>query len=106
VAITNFSVGQSLWYVPERRPGYSVTVTRIGSKWAYLSNGERASKSGRVDGGVYSSPGDVYESEAVYNQELARQEAWKRLYGQLSYSPPPKASLWQIEELSDLWFGN
>jgi hypothetical protein len=78
--IKPIEVGQELYYVPRdgRQKPYSVTVTKVGRKWAETSSrGLRFGVSDFiVDGGNYSSPGRVYLSEADWIVERDRRAAW------------------------------
>lgn len=76
------TVGQKLWYVPDRRTGYYVTVTKIARKWASVSNMcSRADMTNgwpmRADGGQYSSPGVYYQSPEAYEEDLRLTKLWQ-----------------------------
>lgn len=77
--MSEYSVGQPLWYVPTIRRGdqKEVTITQVGRKWLTLSNGERASIDGLVvDGGGYSTPAWCYVSREEYEAEQTLNAAW------------------------------
>lgn len=84
-------VGDTFWFVGAQRFNTSgpVTVTKVGRKWCTLSNGHRFDKTDKywrqVDGGEYSSPGTLYDSEQHYNDrvEFARlvSEIHQKTYG-------------------------
>lgn len=52
--------------------GSEEVIVRVGRKWAYIEKGYRFDDSGYMDGGEYSSPGKVWESEAEYDKWCAR----------------------------------
>lgn len=65
-------IGQELFWVGSQRhsPNGIVTVTKVGRKWATLSNDHRIDlETHRADGGGYQSPGRTYPSEAAYVAE-------------------------------------
>lgn len=69
-------VGQELFWVGAGRHSLNltVTVTKVGRKWATLSNFRRVSIETFVaDGGQYSPPGKAYSSKATYDAELKRE---------------------------------
>jgi hypothetical protein len=74
----------------------------MGRKWATLSDnaGRFDVLTGDLDGGKYSSPGRVYPSRAVYEQEKALQEAWNKLQDRVyrSYHPPKSLTLEDIQQ--------
>jgi hypothetical protein len=77
-------VGQILWFVPNRnylgKPRH-VEVTKIGSKWATLENGERIGINDLcVDGHGYGSPGRCYLSQQAYEIERETRAMWFKLY--------------------------
>lgn len=74
--------GKSLWWVASNnaKTQCAVTVTKVGRKWATLSNGNRIDIGTLVaDGGQYVSPGQCYESQQVYEQAMALHLAWQKL---------------------------
>lgn len=79
--------GQSLWWVgsDNAKTQRAVTITKIGRKWATLSNGHRIDiESMAVDGGGYNPPGECYESQQAYEQAIALIVAWQKLTRDLS----------------------
>jgi hypothetical protein len=79
------TIGQKLWFVPDRRSGMAreVTVSKIGRKWASLDTwGDlRIDVSTlQADGRGYSSPGRCYFSHAAWEAEVALDAAWTALW--------------------------
>ncbi|MDB5437965.1 MAG: hypothetical protein JWM33_392 [Caulobacteraceae bacterium] len=76
------SVGQTLFYVPERsrwaKPR-DVTVEKVGRKWATLADnaGRIDVKTLRMDGGGFHSPGDCYLSRAEWEESVQLDDAWR-----------------------------
>ncbi len=73
--------GQSLWWVgsDNAKTQRAVSITKIGRKWATLSNGHRIDiESMAVDGGGYNPPGECYESQQAYEQAIALLVAWQK----------------------------
>ena len=74
-------VGQKLWFVSRYSwsrmtevKGYSVTITKVGRKYAHLDNRNRIFLDNLVvDGGQYSSPGECHLSEQDYLATIERQ---------------------------------
>ena len=107
----NYQVGDTVYVVPGRGFGRpcDATVTKIARKWAYLDIHKfgRAAvrfnpKSGCVDGRGYSSPGQVYPSQKVYDDHIARQEKWWGLCAMMRerVSPPDHLSADDINEIA------
>ncbi len=81
MAVIQVTEGQSLWLVASdnAKTQRAVTVTKVGRKWATLSNGQRIDiETLAVDGGQYVSPGQCYESQHVYEQAMALHIAWQK----------------------------
>jgi len=77
------TVGQELYFVPTRSgtSPYSVTVKKVGRKWAELNDRHRIDiETLYADGGKYISPGRCWLSRAEYDAEIDRQAAWKELF--------------------------
>tara|TARA_R110000868_G_scaffold236522_2_gene490554 strand:- start:679 stop:1029 length:351 start_codon:yes stop_codon:yes gene_type:complete len=100
-------VGDMLWMVESRRGGLNggrtVTVTKIGRKWATLDFPSWRPyridmETWRVDGGEYSSPARCYASEEVFQQTVRLDASWRRLVERLPYSPPPGIDQAWIDE--------
>jgi hypothetical protein len=93
-----YEVGQALVYVPEdkRRGGPEpVLVTKVARKWiSFAAEGRRLENrfdraTGRVDGGGYSSPGNIYRSMEAYREELGRDQALLELRERLDWRSGP-----------------
>jgi hypothetical protein len=75
----NYTVGQTLWYVPNRGQPFEVTIANVGRKWLTidLRRPMRVDKTTlNADGGQYSSPGTCYLSESAYRDERELSKAW------------------------------
>ena len=56
--MSEFNVGQTLYYVRDYRPGRLVTIEKVGRKWLTIDIGIRVDKETLyVDSGCYA-PGD------------------------------------------------
>lgn len=79
--MSELTVGQKLWLVPQRGYGVprEVTVAKIGRKWATL-DGWRESRIDKetlwMDGGVYTSPGRCYLSREEWEESQRLSGAW------------------------------
>lgn len=75
--------GQILWYVgryDRYTKGHSVTITKVGRKWAETSIRKRINiETMEADGGQYASPGCCYESKEAYEQMIALNKEWRDL---------------------------
>ena len=84
------SIGQTLYWVSAqylREQPKEVTVTKIGRKWAYLSNNQRIDTENLiVDGGDYIPSGSVYLSKEEYDRLRDISAAWSKLRMDLQYS--------------------
>lgn len=103
----NLFVGQKLWWVPSNRHGSNreVGVTKVGRKWAQLSNHHRIDVQTLVaDAGEFSSPGTCYRDQAEYEAAAALERAWSRLRQDISlaYQRPEQVSLENIEAARSL----
>ena len=101
---TDLSVGQKLWFVPDRHFGQprEVTVLKIGRKWAAISErGDRIDiETLVVDGKGYSSPGRCYRSREGYETIAAANAAWDALMRDLrnTYQRPRGLTVEDIEQ--------
>ena len=81
------SVGLPLWWVPaiSSAPARTVTVRKIGRKWAELDNSQRIDiNTWQADGRGYPSPGTCYASEDEFRARVELEEAWaEKLIGVL-----------------------
>ena len=107
------TVGQKLWWVSDRyrntRELLEVEVTKVGRKWADISNRYRVNvQTLETIGKGYSSPGKCYLSKNEYLSEAKTIEAWLSLHGKLSrtYTPPHGVTIETIETVKRLLFGN
>lgn len=79
-------VCSGLWAKP-----CELVVCAIGRKWVSLRYPDSPVSRYRVeigsveiDGGEYSSPGRVYESEAAYREEQELRQAWDKFAGHIA----------------------
>ena len=77
--MTNLKIGQHLWFVPSQysncRDCQDVNIESIGRRWVYVSDGrfdlsKMVGGKAALDGGQYSSPGYVYLSRNLHDQEV------------------------------------
>ena len=111
--------GDQLYYVPAYRrdgSGYDIVVTKVGRKWAGFRRPSALSlrDEGRfdistfaVDGGGFSSPGNIYRSEDDYREFLNMERRWSNVArGLRSIYRRPKhitsADMDKIEEIFHL----
>ncbi|MFS0736909.1 hypothetical protein ABC347_07655 [Sphingomonas sp. 1P06PA] len=76
------TVGQKLWFVPFQPRHMSpseITIRKIGRKWVYADRMRINPETLEVDGGGYTSPGSCWLSEADWQANTMRSEAWDRL---------------------------
>lgn len=104
--------GDKVFFVPNRysseKPRH-VTVDKVGTRWVHVLSGYSGMrfdlKTGEVDGGVYSSPGQIWLTEQEYLDECALDRRWyavakffdNHLYQRPESITPEKLS--QIEEI-------
>ena len=110
--IPEFEVGQGLFYVSNssRNPNFSVTITKMGRKWAEITQVGRsrsdarfefkAERWNRVDGGDYSSPGTLYLSEQDYEDKVKANKIGFLVGKKLQCSSP--YSLQTMEKVAEL----
>ncbi len=85
---------------------YQMRVIRVGRVWAELQRDEGVMSyrmslaTWQLDGQGYSSPGSVYESEAVYREGAALKAAWQklRLGASDTRQPPPGVTIEHIQQ--------
>lgn len=103
-----YKVGQTLWYYPSHyansRKGFEVTVESVGRKWVRLSSGMRVEKSSRVvDGGEYSSPGELWLDEEEHQKHQELSSTWRAFLAGMSWHQLPKGlTLEKIEAMKKL----
>jgi hypothetical protein len=92
--MSDFQVGQKLWYVPSRRHSQPewVTIEKVGRKW--LSVGGRLrldAETLHADAGGHSSPGRAYVSEEAHAAAVRIAQKWREFNTEVSRSwHPPK----------------
>jgi hypothetical protein len=68
-------------------------VTKVGRKWVTFKEGWAEDRfdmeTGRIDGGHYTSPGDVYPSREAYDEKVTKHRRWEHL-AMLTRGNPPK----------------
>ncbi|MBI2725416.1 MAG: hypothetical protein HYX42_04120 [Polaromonas sp.] len=101
----NLTVGQELYWVGAQ--SYSknqpVTVTKVGRKWATLSNSYRIDIHTHIaDGGSYSSPGSCYPNEAAYVAEQLANAAFSKLKNSMGWAPRDGVKIRDIYEAARL----
>lgn len=105
-----FYVGQTVFLRyrderPHKRNGvdlFEAKITKVGRKWADLdgTHGRFNMDTMRMDGGQYSSPGDVFYSRELYEETVLRNELWGRLKAITSpYTCPEHLSLEDVRWL-------
>lgn len=78
--------GDKLYFVSSHRhvPSGDVTVTKVGRKWVYLSNGERINPETLwADGKGYGSPGRCHASKEAHDAAVSLEKAWSSLLFEL-----------------------
>jgi len=90
-----WKVGQKVFVVivlnqKEPNSGYE-TITKVGRKWVTCGEGWRerrfCRKTKLIDGGEYSSPGEIYNSEDDYRAENEAKFYQRNLKVKMGYSP-------------------
>jgi len=101
------SVGQTLWFVPSHSwngQPCSVTVQRIGRRWAYITGGSGNDRIDietlALDGRGYSSPGRCWRWRGAWEHEEKRRAAWRELVSRLSHHPPDHLTLDDIKKIA------
>ncbi len=106
MAVIQVTEGMSLWWVGSnnRKTQEEVTVTKVGRKWATLSNGLRIDiETLAADGGQYVSPGQCYESRQVYEQAIALHIAWQKFRADVrDMQRPAHMTIEKIAEIRSL----
>ena len=104
-------VGQVVWVEIERdrKPaGEEATVTKVGRKWADVSGGHGRRfdiETWDLDGGRYSSPGNVYPCRDDREKELAIIAAWRSFANaaeRYRYTAPPNVTIGAIQQAAEL----
>lgn len=99
--MTEFHIGQQLYFVPEQawRHARFVTVEKIGRQYLTFSDGIRADKA-TLRTKEYS--GRVYLSQEEYDQQRALDRAYSMLAHQVTGRPEPGVTLADIAEVRRL----
>jgi hypothetical protein len=85
------------------------TVSKIGRRWITLDDsGHKPTRfdaeTHYIDGGAYSSPGKVYESEAEYRDTTLTEKMWKDLRSRMPWTAPEHFTPDDIEKISaSIW---
>ena len=101
-------VGMAIFVVPagnHRGKPYTVTITKIGRKWAELGlyNYRMDMTTWRLDGGGYLSPGTCYPSEQTYIEEVELSRMWDSFVSNLSrWYPPSSVTVEAIKQAEKL----
>jgi hypothetical protein len=108
VSKPKLKAGDAVWFVPREKyngPPRELTVTKVGRKWATLGEGWRSMRADLVtwdvDGGEYSSPGQLYALEDEWQTEKKLEEHWSVFLRWVSrrYRRPKHLTATQIEEV-------
>lgn len=109
--MTEFNVGQTLYYVPERGNNRLITIEKVGRVWMTSSNLGRMrinKKTLCIDGGEYASPGKCWISESDYHQHNELSSAWQDLRYRMEnyrYTLPDEITVDKIRQAVSLLFG-
>lgn len=100
-----YQVGDKFWYVPRNiwAPQREVTVASVGRKWIHFYCSMRAEiDTLEVDGGEYSPPGSLFESEADYKEYVRLRLAWAdfKLSIDRAYHCPPSMTVEKIAQMT------
>ena len=102
-------VGQAVWVERKERfgtRGKEETVIKVGRRWAEISgpHGSRFDiETWRLDGGKYTSPGNVYPSLETRSKEVSLMAAWHNFSSAIDrYSAPPNVTIEAIQQAADL----
>lgn len=104
--VPGLKVGQKLWFVPREmrwRQPYEVLVSKVGRRWAHLSDGHRMPVGSLiVDGGGHVSPGRCWLSREEWEAAQNRQLSWSRVrsFFDRKYSIPDIVTDEQIKEVA------
>lgn len=80
--MSEWKVGQSVWYVPSEKymgDPRDVTIESVGRKWALLAGraGRFDVATRQVDGGEFSPRGFVYRSQVEYAAHRSPDRLWE-----------------------------
>jgi hypothetical protein len=100
-SVKTFEVGQSVFVVVRGRERHC-KVTKVGRRWVELDAGYRFESSNmQLDGGKYSSPGSVWNSESAYRENVALYKAWDKL-AKCLYRKTPQVTLEKVRQAAEL----
>lgn len=95
-----------VWSSPRRGKDSLVTVTKVGRRWATLSNGYRldlTSKNWRsLYGGGYSSPGRLWDSESQFLEYIEVRRIILKIHSQPLFGQVQTVSLANAREAARL----
>lgn len=105
--MTEFTVGQELYYVPDKYGNpRSVTITKVGRLWLEIGSGYPRIKKDTmaVDGRGYSPPGSVYLSKADHDMKMTLSSAWSKFTRAVRpvYQAPVGTTVENIEKAQEL----
>jgi hypothetical protein len=99
-------VGQELFWAGAgnyRGRNYSVTVTKVGRKWAELSNRHRIDLETMIaDGKEYTSPGRCWVTETHYAATVLTGNAFTNLKNKMAFRPADGVTIQDIYEAAKL----
>lgn len=81
-----------------------VTIERVGRRWAYFAEaGYRFDiRTGEIDGGDYSSPGSVFESEQAWRDHIDWAHACSAFHRAMTYCRiPPAVSVAKLRDICE-----
>lgn len=106
--MSNYQVGQTLWFVPSGRwekPG-EITIEAVGRKWLTCGRYRLDKETLRADGGQYSSPGRAWLNKGAHDAEIALNEGWNDFAKKISIWNKPKGlTLEKLAQINALVFG-
>jgi len=109
--------GDTFYYVPAYRrdgSGYNIVVTKVGRKWAGFkrTDSQWQRDEGRfdittfaVDGGDFSSPGNIYRSEDDYREKVALNQRWNAIARHLRglYTRPQHITAADMDKIEEIF---
>jgi len=108
----DLKIGQQLWFVPSQYSGKGckfVTVKKVGREWVTIQySNDQFDKSKLIngkaplDGGRYSSPGYVYLSRDLHDQEVESRLLTRKIIAALEGEPFTVEQLKAIEKILEV----